>query len=239
MNYVHALPYEEPDVFGAYEDANLARKRHWFHGLVIVIRSFTDWDGTTIGEGTTSVPDRALDSRHSIGSLWRDQTASESPIVDEPSRGIDVPAMLAETKRLAGWSWETLAKTLGCSRQAVHGWTLGREINQDNLVRLGRLHAAVKYLDRGNGEANRVLLAQDAGDGRTWIDVLANGEFELVRERLGAGKGRPTLTPIVPTYPTEKSHWFDRLAAETSSVDTDAPFALSANRKRIPVRRRE
>ncbi|MGO1079765.1 hypothetical protein [Inquilinus sp. CA228] len=149
--------------------------------------------------------------------------------------------MLAETKRLTGWSWETLATTLGCTRQAVHGWTLGREINQDNLARLGRLHAAVKFVDRGSAEANRILLALDAGDGLTWIELLKQGEFTFVCERLGRGTARPSSTwaPLVPGKSADRQHWFDRLAVDGESIDPDAQFALRGEKKRVAIRRRE
>lgn len=153
-----------------------------------------------------------------------------------------VPSMLSDIRRMTGWSWERLAEAMGRTRQAVHAWTLGREITRQNLERLARLHATLAFVDRSDAEQNRALLLTAAPDGSLVGDLLEAGRFDEVRTLLGPGDGgqqrADRLRFASRVQKNERGmHWFDRLA-ETRGEEQPLEIVTSGERRRIAVRRR-
>ena len=157
-----------------------------------------------------------------------------------------VPSMLADIKRMTGWPWDRLAKSLGRTRQAVHGWTLGREITQENLERLAKLRATITYIDRGSAEENRVLLSSTTPDGLIVADLIDDARFDDVRAICGRGTGAREETSIwtrkvEQTRASEiarNGHWVDQLA-ETEGVEVPFEYITPLREKRrITVQRR-
>lgn len=154
-----------------------------------------------------------------------------------------VPFMLNSVKRMTGWSWERVAESLGRSRQAVHGWTLGKDISEPNREHLSRLHATLSYIDRGSVEENRGLLQSSTKDGRLVADLLKEGEFDEVRTLLGQGNGNRELASRLQFAASvqqneAKPHWFERLAEAPVDEQPLEIIPAPGERKRAVVRRR-
>jgi hypothetical protein len=177
--------------------------------------------------GTSSTSRRPLESARSIGSPWRVYTASSmiDRVLDVTaglSVPLDVPGQLSEIKRLTGYGWEQLAIFLGCTRQAVYRWTLGDSITDPNRGRLAKLHATIRFIDRGSAEDNRALL-DTATDGQTLADMLSQGSFEEVRALAGRGSGRQDAKwgRLGREEFAPEDHWYFRLV-QGGDVDGDA-----------------
>jgi len=157
----------------------------------------------------------------------------------------NIPSMLADIKRMTGWSWERLAEALGRTRQAVHNWTLGRDITPQNSERIAKLHALLRHIDRGTAKENRALLNTADGNGRIAADLLNAGKFDDVKNLLPKGSGRRDVTPWSQLADRERledrMHWFDRLAEaenpepQPQGLPSAAPMLES--RRPVKVRR--
>lgn len=119
------------------------------------------------------------------------QATEELPRVEVAWSCDAVSGMLHDIRRRTGWSWDQIAHAVGKSRQAVHGWTVGKNISRESHRRLADLHATVSYVDRGNQEANRNSFAEPTADGRTVLELVMSGKFEAVRGLLGRGNAMP------------------------------------------------
>jgi len=164
----------------------------------------------------------------------------EPNAVAADSGGDRVSHKLSAIKRMTGWSWERLAEALGCSRQAVHGWTLGKDISNPNFERLAKLYATLVFIDRGDAEENRNLLQSVSKDGHIVSELLNRGQFEQVRDMLGAGNTRETealrlRVANAARHADGTQHWFERMANTTGD---EVPLEIVGSRlkKRIPVR---
>jgi hypothetical protein len=214
--------------------------------IVIVSPGGMDWAaGPGSGETTTALDGAYYILVHSllahpVGTVAGFPRVRERYVATaEPvPAGADVPAIIAEAKRLTGWNWETLANVLGRTRQAVHAWTLGGEIKQENLDRLSQLYATLRFIDRGSAEENRALLAQPVRDGRTATELLKAGEFEAVRKLLGQGQARPQWSIIARTRVEPGTHWTERLGLEGEESNPDIEFVPRGEKKRLTLRRR-
>jgi hypothetical protein len=183
--------------------------------------------------GTASLPDRSVQSARAIGSPWRNHTTSTG--IDQSievaaaseAKAHHVPGQLADIKRFTSYSWERIADLIGCTRQAVHNWTLGGVINQANRDSLAKLHATIAYIDRGSAEENKRVLGS-AYDGRTLIELLEEGRFDEVRRLAGRGSGRQDANwgHVEPKAADPSEHWYTKLVAQP---DSDAePIVKSA-----------
>jgi transcriptional regulator with XRE-family HTH domain len=200
-----------------------------------------------VRQGTMAVPDRPLPWATATSTSASPAAASQHGLavhVAPATQGDDrVPAMLAEAKRLTGWSWDRLATALGRTRQAVHGWTQGREVTPANAERLAKLHAALTYIDRGSAEENRTLLATRTPDGRIVADLMDEGRFDEVRTQLGAGSAARDVSRWTKladdAYRAKVSrdgHWLDRLTA-TGGVEAVLESPVPERKRRVTVRR--
>ena len=138
--------------------------------------SIEDW-GQTLGLPQTS------------SSVWTGGEGDPDPL--------DPGAAISELRRLAGLTWEQLARVFGVARRSLHFWASGKPINAANEERLRRLLAALRQADRGAADVNRAMLLRDH-DGVLPIDLLAEGSFDEFLSLVGRGPGRRRLelTPL-------------------------------------------
>ncbi|WP_310488161.1 hypothetical protein, partial [Chamaesiphon sp. VAR_69_metabat_338] len=105
-----------------------------------------------------------------------------------------------ELRKLSGLTWEQLATLFGVSRRSVHFWASGEPLSSANQEKLNRTLDAVEYISRGSASNNRSLLMGIADDGKSYLELLAAGEFDRVKHLLGAGNApkQPTLGQLSP-----------------------------------------
>jgi DNA-binding transcriptional regulator YiaG len=105
-----------------------------------------------------------------------------------------------ELRKLSGLTWEQLATLFNVSRRSVHFWASGEALSSANEEKLNRTLDAVEYVSRGSASSNRSLLMGIADDGKSYLELLAAGEFDRVKHLLGAGNtpAKPTLGQISP-----------------------------------------
>jgi len=193
-------------------------------------------------EGTTNTPSRAAKTARSLRSFWQTSSSALDRTLElaaaDTIQEMDVPGQLAELKRLTGVSWDNLAGLLGCTRQALHRWSLGGAISGGNRDHLAKLHATVKFIDRGNAEENRALLDTAYG-GMTFSELLSQGHFEDVRAAAGPGPGRSDAGwRMVDRLPVPSGdHWYDRLVASAYSSDDVVVRAKPQKFKRLRLKK--
>ncbi|CAN7722515.1 hypothetical protein [Aminobacter sp. LjRoot7] len=169
---------------------------------------------------TSNSLDRTVGAARSLGSIWQSQTSSQAfdrtLAAIEPAIKQSVPGQLAEIKRMTGRSWEQLATLLGCTRQALHNWTLGEPVAKINRDRLSRLYATLRYIDQGDAGDNASLLFA-AFNGDTIAEMLAQERFAEVKAAVGRGAGRPDAGwgMVERNKVSPVDHWYTRL------VDSD------------------
>jgi len=121
---------------------------------------------------------------------------------DPPSLGIKddttATSMVHELRRKSGLSWDQVSRILGVTRRTVHNWAAGTEISAKNHEQLGQILSAIRYVDRGTADDNRSLLLGVSTSGATPFELLVKGALDQVRQELGKGKGRPTLSEWAP-----------------------------------------
>jgi DNA-binding transcriptional regulator YiaG len=117
-----------------------------------------------------------------------------------------------ELRKLSGLTWKQLATLFGVSRRSVHFWASGEPLSSANQEKLNRTLDAVEYISRGSASSNRSLLMGIANDGKSFLELLAAGEFDRVKHLLGAGnaifKSKGRLSPAaelsrVPPNPAD------------------------------------
>lgn len=150
---------------------------------------------------------------HALHTSGRQKTNAVVSEDDFPVHSI--PGMVNEIRRLTGYSWDRIARILGCTRQAIYNWMTGGKISDDNREKLAQLHAVLRYIDLGLAEENRRVLDRDH-EGYTLADMLAEGRFEEVRELAGRGPGRPDENWLRPRPQSVegRDHWYERLVAQ-------------------------
>ena len=201
----------------------------------------------TLVQRTVAMPDGPLEITYAATTTTSGADRLSGLSV-QIKKGADdaVPSMLADIKRMTGWPWDRLAKSLGRTRQAVHGWTLGREITQENLERVAKLRATITYIDRGSAEENKALLSSTTPDGRIVADLMDVGGFEEVRSICGRGSGnREDISSWGKKAERERvseiarnGHWVDQLS-ETGGVEVPFEYIKPpGERRRITVQRR-
>jgi hypothetical protein len=196
------------------------------------------------GKGTSNAPVRSMRTADAIGSPWRVRTSASAidrtldvaaPASDTP---LDIPGQLAEIRRLTGYSWEQLAGLVGCTRQAAHRWMNGEPIADGNRERLARLHAALRFIDRGAADENRAVLDM-AADGMTVADLLRQERFDEAKAVAGRGPGRQDAgwgRPAV-VQPQPEEHWYSQLVLEEDAADNVPVRAKPQTIKRLQLRK--
>lgn len=103
--------------------------------------------------------------------------------------------LVRELRQLSGLTWYHLADMIGVSAKTLHNWAAGKRIDEKNLKRVGEVIAMLRFIDRGNGEANRALLLNESVDGLSVLDLVKAGEFARVRQAIARGQRRAAAAP--------------------------------------------
>jgi transcriptional regulator with XRE-family HTH domain len=104
---------------------------------------------------------------------------------------------LGELRRISGLTWEQIAFMLGVSRRSVHNWANGAVVSGVNSERLARTVAVIRSFDTGVARVNRVVLMTPDADGRSPLDLLSEGQYDVARRALGSADTvvRRTMLP--------------------------------------------
>ncbi len=105
---------------------------------------------------------------------------------------LDTRAAISEFRRLAGLTWEQLARVFGVARRSLHFWASGKPINATNEEHLRRLLAVLRQADRGTAQGNREMLLHDH-HGVIPLDLLTAGRYDEFIQWVGEGPGRRTI----------------------------------------------
>ena len=105
-----------------------------------------------------------------------------------------------ELRKLSGLTWEQLAHLFDVSRRSVHFWASGQPLAVAHEEKLNRILDAVQYISLGSASLNRSLLMGLGKDGRSYLELLAAGEYAAVKRLLGVGNAhaKPQLAPLAP-----------------------------------------
>lgn len=104
-----------------------------------------------------------------------------------------------ELRQLSGLTWQHLADMIGVSAKTLHNWAAGRPMDEKNLRRVGAVISLLRYIDRGNAEANRALLFNHQVEGQTAFELVKASMFESVRRAIGQGPGRAVPAARLPS----------------------------------------
>ena len=118
-----------------------------------------------------------------------EQTTSGGAVVSSQRAGADI----SELRRACGLTWEQLARLFVVSRRSLHFWASGSAMTPANEEKLQRVLAEIRKADRGSASANRAMLLSAGADGVLPFDLLADGQYELARDAMGPGRGRPRV----------------------------------------------
>jgi DNA-binding transcriptional regulator YiaG len=131
-------------------------------------------------------------------------TLSATPSVSLTQQAVN------ELRKLSGLTWEQLANLFDVSRRSVHFWASGQPLAVAHEEKLNRILDAVQYISLGSASLNRSLLMGLGKDGRSYLELLAAGEYAEVKRLLGVGNAhtKPQLAPLaaaarIPANPAD------------------------------------
>lgn len=114
-----------------------------------------------------------------------------APEIEDQQVAEDTPRdLVVEFKRLSSLTWDQMSQIFGVSTRALHDWKAGKTVSAENHQLLGKAVAMLRFIDRGTGEENKRLLLSEAGEGRTFFDLMKVGEFQAAMDLAGNGPGR-------------------------------------------------
>jgi transcriptional regulator with XRE-family HTH domain len=169
---------------------------------------------STLLDKTTVI--RETGYRYWLAPLKMTTSGVKLPATIPPTQPATSPIRLTqqavnELRKLSGLTWEQLACLFDVSRRSVHFWASGQPLAVAHEEKLNRILDAVQYISLGSASLNRSLLMGIGKDGRSYLELLAAGEYETVKRLLGAGNARanPQLAPLalaaarVPANPAD------------------------------------
>jgi hypothetical protein len=156
---------------------------------------------STLLDKTTVI--RETGYRYWLAPLKMTTSGVKLPATIPPTQPATPPVRLPqqavnELKKLSGLTWEQLACLFDVSRRSVHFWSSGQPLAVAHEEKLNRILDAVQYISLGSASLNRSLLIGIGNDGKSYLELLAAGEYETVKRLLGAGNARakPQLAPL-------------------------------------------
>jgi DNA-binding transcriptional regulator YiaG len=158
---------------------------------------------STLLDKTTVIRDTGY--RYWLAPLKMTTSGVKLPATTSPTVPATPPVRLPqqavnELRKLSGLTWEQLAHLFDVSRRSVHFWASGQPLAVTHEEKLNRILDVVQYISLGSASLNRSLLMSLSKDGRSYLELLAAGEYEEVKRLLGVGNAhtKPQLTPLAP-----------------------------------------
>ena len=158
---------------------------------------------STLLDKTTVI--RQTGDRYWLAPLKMTTSGVKLPATIPPTQPAPPPVRLTqqavnELRKLSGLTWEQLAYLFDVSRRSVHFWASGQPLAVTHEEKLNRILDAVQYISLGSASLNRSLLMGLGKDGRSYLELLATGEYEEVKRLLGVGNAhtKPQLAPLAP-----------------------------------------
>ena len=161
---------------------------------------------STLLDKTTVIRDTGY--RYWLAPLKMTTSGVKLPATILPTLPVTPPVRLSqqavnELRKLSGLTWEQLACLFDVSRRSVHFWASGQPLAVAHEEKLNRILDAVQYISLGSASLNRSLLMGLGKDGRSYLELLAAGEYAQVKRLLGVGNvhTKPQLAPLAPLAP--------------------------------------
>jgi DNA-binding transcriptional regulator YiaG len=158
---------------------------------------------STLLDKTTVI--RETGYRYWLAPLKMTTSGVKLPATTLPTLPATPPVRLSqqavnELRKLSGLTWEQLACLFDVSRRSVHFWASGQPLASAHEEKLNRILDAVQYISLGSASLNRSLLMGLGKDGRSYLELLAAGEYEEVKRLLTVGNAhtKPQLAPLAP-----------------------------------------
>lgn len=184
--------YPEPTRTSAFDDRLQSSTSHWIDSAIFT----SDRSTNVVAE---------LYKRHFLAALSMTTSGIEFGRV---AHEIETTALtikstqqaVNELRKLSGLTWEQLAILFDVARRSVHFWASGQPLNSANEEKLNRILDVVEYTSCSSASRNRSLLMGIANDGKSYLDLLAAGEYDRVKHLLGAGNApaKPKLGQLSP-----------------------------------------
>lgn len=92
-----------------------------------------------------------------------------------------------ELRKLSGLTWDQLAQLFDVQRRSIHFWASGKPLSSKNEEKLNRILDTLRYISLGSASINRSLLMKIHSNGVSSLDLLATGEYNKVKDFIGAG----------------------------------------------------
>jgi DNA-binding transcriptional regulator YiaG len=110
-----------------------------------------------------------------------------SQILPSTLPGRSTQQAVNELRKLSGLTWDQLATLFNVSRRSIHFWASGQPLASANEEKLNRVLDVVEYISLGSASRNRSLLMDIADDGKSYLEMLAAGEYNQLKSILNAG----------------------------------------------------
>lgn len=158
----------------------------------------------------------------------------------DPTANTKPAELVHELRRVSGLTWAQIAEVFKVSARAPYHWASGKTVSAENHARLGQVVTVLRFIDRGSAEENRNLLMSNARPGKTYLDLLCGGQYELIRAHAGEGVGRPSFGPAL-TQDAEKfkalGHWGKAIEASSGMDETEILPISQPKLRRAKARR--
>ena len=135
----------------------------------------------------------ALRQEYLEGSTALNTPVSFSIEGRDPATSTTPAELVHEIRRISGLTWAQIAMVFDVSARTPYHWASGKSVSAENHERLGKIVTALRFIDRGSEKENRNLILGNARPGQTYLELLSNGEYGLVRQLAGKGVGRPAF----------------------------------------------
>jgi transcriptional regulator with XRE-family HTH domain len=148
-------------------------------------RELSDWSTSTVQLDLRAL----LLATATTPSVWVEVVPAVMPTVQEA---------LEQVKRLAGLTWEQVARLLGVHRRSVHNWLRGSPLASEHEERLYEVLDAVKLAAEGRSAHETRAWIRDRSRGSSVVDLLMVGHFPEARA-VAQGAAIGTAVKITPT----------------------------------------